>query len=117
MAAPSLIPRPPRRVQSLRLVPSTPASSCGAPGTVQPSIGSASSSNDVLPSPVEVVMSSMKTPGNCWRPQSLSAVIDTSTCLPANGARSNSSCCQPPEPPFAAFQCPLDPVLLHVPSG
>jgi len=29
-----------------------------------------SSSNDVLPSPVEVSTSSTNTPGNCWKPQS-----------------------------------------------
>jgi hypothetical protein len=57
--------------------------SWGAPGTVQPSSGSASSSNEVLPSPVETAMSSMKTPGNCWKPQSLTEVIETSTCRPA----------------------------------
>ena len=80
-----------------------PSSSCGAPGTVQPSIGSPSSSNDVLPSPVETTMSSMNTPGNCWRPQSLSDVIETSTCVPAYAERSTWNCCQPPELPFAAF--------------
>jgi hypothetical protein len=37
----------------------------------------------VLPSPVETAMSSMKTPGNCWKPQSLTEVIETSTCRPA----------------------------------
>jgi hypothetical protein len=58
-------PEPPRRIQLLRFGPSIPSGSCGAPGTVRSSIGSLSSSNEVLPSPVETSMSSMKTPANC----------------------------------------------------
>ena len=53
-------------VQSF-VLPGLPA---GAPGTVQPSSVSPSSSNEVLPSPVEVVMSSMKTPW-VWTTSSL----------------------------------------------
>ncbi len=79
IAAPSLMPKPPRAIQSLMLAPSMPSSSWGAPGIVQPSFWSPSSSNDVLPSPVETTMSSMKTPGNCCSPQSLRTVIETST--------------------------------------
>ena len=60
-------------------------------------------------------MSSMNTPGNCWKPQSLSEVIEISTWLPANCARSTSNCCQPLELPFAAFHAPELPVELHVP--
>ncbi len=42
----------------------------GGPVTAQPSIGSASSSNDVVPSPVDTVMSSTKVP-RPWTDQSL----------------------------------------------
>src|SRR5215211_1807525 len=93
-----------------------PCGSCGAPGMVQPSIGSPSSSNEVLPSPVETAMSSMNTPGNCWKPQSLSDVIDSSTCLPAYCDRSTCHCCQPLELPLAAFHWPVLPVGVQVPS-
>ena len=63
-------------------------------------------------------MSSMNTPGNCWRPQSLTEVIETSTCESSgNPPRSTSNCCQPLELPLAAFHSPLDPVELHVPSA
>ena len=37
----------------------------GGPVTCQPSSGSASASNEVLPSPVETVTSSTKTPVSC----------------------------------------------------
>jgi hypothetical protein len=40
---------------------------------------SPSSSNEVLPSPVETSMSSTNAPGNCWKPQSLTEVIEIST--------------------------------------
>ena len=62
-------------------------------------------------------MSSMNTPGNCWKPQSLSAVIEISTCVPAYAERSISNCCQPLELPFAAFHMPLVPVLLQSPDA
>ena len=60
-------------------------------------------------------MSSMNTPGNCWKPQSLSEVIETSTCGPGYAERSTWNCCQPLELPFAAFHSPVVPVELHVP--
>jgi hypothetical protein len=42
----------------------------GGPGTVQPSRGDPSASNDVVPSPVETTTSSTKTPGS-WNDSSL----------------------------------------------
>ena len=62
-------------------------------------------------------MSSMNTPGNCWKPQSLTEVIEISTCGPRLAGMSTSNCCQPLELPFAAFHAPVVPVLVHVPSG
>src|SRR5690606_16703332 len=53
--------------------------------------------------------SSRKTPAP-WVAQSLTYVIETSTCLPAYGVRSIRHCCQPPELPEAAFQEPEAPV-------
>ena len=53
-------------IQSLSL-PGLPA---GGPETVQPSSGSPSSSNEVLPSPVDTTMSSRATPG-AWTVSSL----------------------------------------------
>ena len=56
-------------------------------------------------------MSSMNTPGNCWKPQSLSAVIEISTCGPSSSGMLISNCCQPLELPFAAFHSPVVPVV------
>ncbi len=44
---------------------SLPGLPAGAPGTVQPSSVSPSSSNEVVPAPVEDSMSSMNTPWAC----------------------------------------------------
>ena len=53
-------------IQSLVL----PGLVAGAPGTVQPSSGSESASNEVFPSPVETTMSSTNAP-LCWTISSL----------------------------------------------
>src|SRR5690606_24669381 len=65
-------------------------------------------SSVVTPSRVTAA-SSRKTPAP-WVAQSLTYVIETSTCLPAYGVRSIRHCCQPPELPEAAFQEPEAPV-------
>ena len=63
-------------VQSLAL-PGDPA---GGPATLQPFIGSAPGSKEVLPSPVDTTMSSTKTPGS-WTTSSLAYEMETSTFL------------------------------------
>jgi hypothetical protein len=83
----------------------------GGPETSQPPVSPPS--NEVEPSPVETVMSSTKAPSPCVA-QSLAYEIETSTCLPANLARSTLHSCQPPELPLAAHQSPLVPLGEHV---
>src|SRR4029453_367177 len=81
----------------------------GASCVVQPSLPL---SKDVVPSPVETSMSSTKTPSP-WKAQSLTYVIDTSTCCPANPERSTFHCSQPPAFPLDAFHTPGVPVGSH----
>ena len=61
-------------------------------------------------------MSSTKSPRPCVD-QSLTYVIDTSTCLPAYAPRLTSHCPQPCEEPEAAFHEPVVPVGEHDPSA
>src|ERR671923_2645453 len=93
--AASVMPSKPNPNQSVSGVETTAASSkptepvcsqsfalasvpVGGPGTVQPSIGSPSSSKDVVPSPVETSTWSTKAPRPCTA-QSLVYEMETST--------------------------------------
>src|SRR5204863_8797808 len=86
------------------------------PVTAQPSRTSSSSSNEVVPAPVETATSSTKSPRPCVA-QSLTYVIHTSTCLAAYAPRLTDHCCQPFEDPEAAFHEPVVPVAEHDPSA
>ena len=63
----------------------------GAPGTVQPSIGLPSASNDVVPWPPGPTMSSTQTPGSATT-SSAAYVSEISICWPAYSDRSIRHC-------------------------
>src|SRR5436190_10210429 len=86
----------------------------GGPPTVQGEMSSVSNDvEDFVAPSTTVLASSTNTPRPC-EDGSVSYVIDTSTCLPANGVRSTLQSWNPLELPVAPFHAPELPVGVQV---